>query len=494
MKLEKVNKTATNTVELLISVSGDEFEKALEAAYKKNAPKMSVPGFRKGHAPRKMLEKMYGEALFNEDALNDIVPAVYYQAVEESGINPCDRPDFNFPDLDKLDRSGFSFTATVTVMPEVEIENYKGIKAEKKSNEVSDADVEEELTRYRQRQSRLVDVEGRKTEMGDTVVFDFEGFTDGKAFDGGKAENYSLKLGSGQFIPGFEEQMVGYEAGTEFSVNVKFPDEYHSADLKGKDAEFKIKLHSIKKEELPDLDDEFAKDISEFDTLEEFKADIRKKLQERKDAEVENDIYDKLTDKIVELVQGEIPECLYEQEVDNQLHNFEQRISSQGLSLDGYLKYTGQDKASLRGMFRANAEKQVKLRLALEKIAEKEKIIIEESDIEEQYKKLAEAYNLEDVEKIKNPETTDYITKDISLQKAYELVKANAEITEEKKTPAAKKSSAKTSAKKASEESQPEVKKSASKKTSTTKTSSKTASGTAKKSSASGKTKSEKKE
>ena len=207
----------------------------------------------------------------------------YYKAVEESKINPCDRPDFDFPDLDKIDRNGFSFTAKVTVMPEIAIKDYKGIKAEKISNEVTDNEVEEELARYQQRQSRLVDVEGRKTENGDTVVFDFEGFVDGVAFDGGKAENYSLKLGSGQFIPGFEEQMVGYDADSEFSVNVKFPEDYHSEDLKGKDAEFKIKLHAIKKEELPALDDEFAKDVSEFDTLDEFKADIIKKLQERKD-------------------------------------------------------------------------------------------------------------------------------------------------------------------------------------------------------------------
>ena len=443
MKLEKVNKTATNTVELLISISGEEFEKALETAYKKNGSKMTVPGFRKGHAPRKMLEKMYGEALFNEDAINDILPGAYYKALEEAKINPCDRPEFDFPDLDKLDRNGFSFTAKVTVMPEISIKNYKGIKAEKITDEVTDNEIADELARYQQRQSRLVDVEDRKTEEGDTVVFDFEGFVDGKAFEGGKAENYSLKLGSGQFIPGFEEQMIGFDAGSEFSVNVKFPEDYHSEDLKDKDAEFKIKLHSIKKEELPALDDEFAKDVSEFDTLDEFKADISKKLQERKDASSENDIYDKLTNAVVDLVEGEIPDCLYTQEIDNQLHDFEHRLSSQGLTLDGYLKYTGQDMESIKAMFRPNAEKQVKLRFALEKIAELEKIIIEESDIDEQYKKLAEAYKIDDVEKVKNAETTEYITKDLALQKAYELVKANAVITEAKKKAPAKKDAAK---------------------------------------------------
>ncbi|PWM45895.1 MAG: trigger factor [Clostridiales bacterium] len=466
MKLEKVNKIATNTVELLISISGEEFEKALETAYKKNVSKMTVPGFRKGHAPRKMLEKMYGEAMFNEDALNDILPGAYYKAVEESKINPCDRPDFDFPDLDKIDRNGFSFTAKVTVMPEIAIKDYKGIKAEKISNEVTDNEVEEELARYQQRQSRLVDVEGRKTENGDTVVFDFEGFVDGVAFDGGKAENYSLKLGSGQFIPGFEEQMVGYDADSEFSVNVKFPEDYHSEDLKGKDAEFKIKLHAIKKEELPALDDEFAKDVSEFDTLDEFKADIIKKLQERKDSAVENDVYEKLTNAVVDLVEGEIPECLYTQEADNQLHDFEHRLSSQGLTLEGYLKYTGQDVESIKAMFRPNAEKQVKLRFALEKIAELENVIVEESDIDEQYKKLAEAYKIEDVEKVKNAETTEYITKDLSLQKAYEFVKANAVLTEEKKKAPAKKPAAKADD---STEKKSAAKKTAAKKTTATK-------------------------
>ena len=283
MILEKVTDVETNVVELEIAVTAEEFAPAVEQSYRKNIGKMNIPGFRRGKAPRKMVEKMYGSGVFYDDAVNSLYPKAYQDAVEEAKIEPVDKAEI---EVTSIDESGFKFKAKVTVKPKVEVNEYKGISVEKISNEVTDEDVENELKGYQQRQSRLVDVTDRATENGDTVVFDFEGFIDGKAFDGGKAEGYTLKLGSGQFIPGFEEQLVGKNINDEFAINVTFPENY-TDELKGKAAEFKIKLHEIKKEELPELDDEFVKDVSEFDTLADFKEDLRKKLVEKKNSETE---------------------------------------------------------------------------------------------------------------------------------------------------------------------------------------------------------------
>ena len=463
MKLEKITKKENNRVELEITVPAAEFDAACEAAYKKNIKRMNIQGFRPGKAPRKMVEKMYGEGVFYEDAINSLYPDAYEAAVKEAGIEPVDRADVDV--LDMGAGKDFKFKATVTVKPEITVKEYKGLKIEKTPVVVTDEDVEAELGRYQARQSRLITVADRKSALGDTVEFDFEGFVDGKAFEGGKAENYSLKLGSGQFIPGFEDQMVGHKAGDEFSVNVKFPDDY-TEELKGKDAEFKIKLHEIKIEELPELNDEFAKDVSEFDTLDAFKADLRAKLTEQKNKDAESEVDYKLADAIAALCEGDVPACMFEQEIDINMQNFERRLMSQGLSLQKYAELTGQELSKMRDAFRPNAEMDVKMRLALEKIASLEGIIVEDKDIEEAYKNLADATK-KTVEEIRCDYVTENITKDLIVQKAYDAVRAAAEITEAKaKKPAAKKTAKKAepAAEKASAEKKPAAKKTTAKK------------------------------
>lgn len=470
MKLEKINRKEHNVVELEITVEAAVFEQACEEAYRKQVVRMEIPGFRKGKAPRKMIEKMYGEGIFFEEAANALYPDAYEAAVKEAGIEPVDRANIDVVDLGA--GKDFRFTATVTVKPDVTVGEYKGLTIEKISTAVTDADVENELKHYQERQSRLVTVEGRKSENDDTLVFDFEGFVDGKAFDGGKAENYSLKLGSGQFIPGFEEQLVGHEPGDEFSVFVKFPEEY-TADLKGKDAEFKIKVHEIKKEELPELNDDFAKDVSEFDTLEAFKADLKEKLQARRNADADADADYKLSAAIAGLVEGDIPACMYDEEIDLNMKNFERRLMTQGLSLQKYAELTGQDLSKMRDAFRPNAEMSVKVRLALEKIASAEGIIVDSDEIDKAYENLAAA-SQKKVEEIRCDYLTTNITKDLVIDKAYECVKSNAVFTEEK-AKAAKKTTAKKTAKKAETEDEAATEEKPAKKTTAKKTTAKKA-------------------
>lgn len=468
MTLNSQNKTDKNTVELVITVPADEFDAAVERSYRKNITKMNVPGFRKGKAPRRMVEKMYGAEVFYDDAINEIYPDAYEAAVTEAKIEPVDRASV---EIVSVDENGFKFKATVTVKPEVEIKDYKGIKVEKDAVKVTAAEVDTEVKAYQKRQGRLIDAEeDAVTKKGDTVTFDFDGYVDGKQFDGGKAEDYDLVLGSGQFIPGFEDQMIGKKAGEQFSVNVKFPEDYHAEELRGKDAEFKINLKAIRTEELPELDDEFAKDVSDFDTLKEFKDDIKKKIKERKEQEAEYKVEKAISDKLAELIKADIPQCMFDTEINRQLQDFEQRFASQGLSLEQYMKYTGATLDSLKNMFRETAERDVKTRLALEKIAELEGIVITDAEVDEEYNKYASEMAVE-VEKLKNDYVTEQIMKDLTVKKAFEAVKNNAEITEkaaEKKT-AAKKTSEKTEEKPAAEK-KPAAKKPAAKKTAEKKT------------------------
>ena len=468
MTLNSQNKTDKNTVELVITVPADEFDAAVERSYKKNIAKMNVPGFRKGKAPRRMVEKMYGAEVFYDDAINEVYPDAYEAAVAEAKIEPVDRASV---EIVSVDENGFKFKATVTVKPEVEIKDYKGIKVEKDAVKVTAAEVDAEVKAYQKRQGRLIDAEeDAVTKEGDTVTFDFDGYVDGKQFDGGKAEDYDLVLGSGQFIPGFEDQMIGKKAGEQFSVNVKFPEDYHAEDLKGKDAEFKINLKAIRTEELPELDDEFAKDVSDFDTLKEFKDDIKKKIKERKEQEAEYKVEKELSDKLAELVKADIPQCMFDNEITRQLQDFEQRFASQGLSLEQYMKYTGATLDSLKDMFRETAEKDVKTRLALEKIAELEGIVITDAEVDEEYNKYASEMSI-DVEKLKSDYVTEQIMKDLTVRKAFEAVKNNAEIAEKaaaKKT-AAKKTPAKAEEKPAAEK-KPAAKKTAAKTTAAKKT------------------------
>lgn len=427
MKLMKAEKTGTNQYQLEIAVGAEEFEAACIKAYQKNIKRINVPGFRKGKAPRKIVEKMYGEGVFYEDAINSLYPAAYTQAVEEAGIIPVDRPEV---DMSEVDKNGFTFKATVTVKPEVAVKDYKGIHAVKYIPEVGDEEVKAELARIQERAGRIITVEDRPAQLGDTAVIDFEGFCDGAAFEGGKGEKFPLQLGSGQFIPGFEDQVVGKTIGEEFDVNVTFPEEYGEQGLAGKAATFRCKLHEIKSKELPELDDELAKDMSEFSTLEELKADIKQKALERKQRAAQDDVENRLIDSIIENMEAEIPQCMFEQRIDQSVREFDYRLQSQGLNLDSYLKYTNSDMETMRKTFAAQAEKQVKIRLALEKIVELEGLTASEAEIEEEFEKLAKNYNMK-AEDVKKALSAKDVALDLAVNKAIDLVRESAVITEE---------------------------------------------------------------
>lgn len=438
MSLISSNKTATNTVELEVAVSAEQFQDAIMKAYRKNVKKIALPGFRKGKAPKAMIEKMYGADFFYEDAINMIYPQAYSEAVDEAKIQPVDRADVH--DL-KINEggAGFTFKATVTVKPEVEVKDYKGIKAEKTIETIMAADVNAELDQMRDRNGRLVAVENRAAKKGDTATIDYEGFVDGVAFQGGKGEAFPLVLGSGQFIPGFEDQVIGKKPGEEFDVNVTFPEVYHAENLQGKDATFKVKLHSLQEKELPALDDEFAKDVSEFDTLADLKKDIKEKLQAKADKKAQDDVENELITTVINNMVVELPQCMIDHKVDEMVNDFNYRLQSQGMNLEMYLHYTGMEMDSFRESFKESAERQVKIRLALEKIVELEGITASEEDINAEYEKLAKNYGME-VEKIKNYIKADDIAEDVKVNKAIDLVRNSAEITEKKVKKTASKS------------------------------------------------------
>ena len=421
---ECTKKEEANAYELVVSVDGETFEKAINKVYKKEVKKINIQGFRKGKAPRRIIEKMYGTEVFYDDAMQDCYPEALYAAAEEAGVKIV-----AVESLEAIEASaeGFTFKAQVIVEPEMEIDGYKGIEIEKKSTEVTDELIEKEIEQVRERNSRLVTVEDRAAENGDTAVIDFEGFVDGEAFEGGKSEGYNLSLGSGNFIPGFEEQIVGHKAGEEFSIFVNFPEEYQAEKLQGKEAEFKIVLHEIKTKELPEVDDEFVQDVSDKETLEEYKEELRETVGKRLVDEAEKDVDDKIAEKRMELVQGEIPEAMYENQTNEMIRDFENRLRSQGLDMDTYMRYMGMDVNALKGMYRTDAEKRVKLRLALETIAKKENIEVTEADLDEEYGKLAETYKM-DVDKVKAAIAADSLSEDVRVQKALDLVKASAVI------------------------------------------------------------------
>lgn len=424
MSLKASNKVDTNRVELEVAVDPEAFEAAVSKAYKKNIQRMNVPGFRKGKAPRHLVEKMYGTGVFYEDAVNDLYPTALDEAINESGYEYVeDKIDLDVISVGK--EEGLVFKAVITVKPEVEVGEYKGLKADKKVEEVTDADVDKEVEKLQDRNSRLVAVEGRAAENGDTVTFDFEGFVDDKAFDGGKAENYTLTLGSGQFIPGFEDQLAGKNTDDEFDVNVTFPEDYNAEELAGKPAVFKCKLHEIKTRELPELNDEFAKDVSEFDTLDELKNDLKDKLQHQREHAAEDAFESQLLEQLVSGLKAEIPEAMFERRVDESVREFEYRLQSQGLNLDTYLQYTGMDMDAFRKGFREQAEKQVKIRLVLEKIAALEEIAPTEEELDAEFAKLAEQYKM-DVEKVKAFIPAKELSKDLAVGKAMDMVKETA--------------------------------------------------------------------
>ena len=389
---------------------------------------MAVPGFRKGKAPRALIEKTYGTGVFYETAMNDVYPVALDEAIKESGYEYVeDKIDL---DVVSVGPEGLVFKAVITVKPEVKVKGYKGLKATKKVEPVTDEDVQAELTRLQERNARMVSVEDRAAEMGDTVTFDFEGFVDEVAFEGGKGENHALVLGSGQFIPGFEEQLVGAVVDAELDINVTFPEEYHAAELAGKPAVFKCKVHKIEKKELPEIDDELIKDSSDFDTVEAFKEDAKKRMEEQRTKIAEDAVNEQLADALIGCLKADVPAAMYERTIDDRIQDFAYRLQSQGLSLDMYMQYTGMDTEKFRDSFREQAEKQVKLRLALEAVAKAEKIEVTEEDIEAEYAKFAEQYNME-VDKIKAAIPASELTKDLSVSKAMTFITEQAAITEE---------------------------------------------------------------
>mgnify|MGYP000762828974 CR=1 FL=1 len=445
MNLISCEKLEKSMVELQFSIDAETFKAAVNNAFKREGKKYAIPGFRKGKAPRHMIEKMYGSDIFHYDAVNDLFPEAYEAAVKEAKIDVVGRPDPEVVSMSEAD--GVVLKVKVAVKPEVELGEYAGLTVTKEAKNVNEADVDAEVKRMQDRNGRLLTREGA-AENGDTVDIDFEGFVDGKAFEGGKAEHHELTLGSGAFIPGFEDQLIGCKAGDEKDVVVTFPEEYHAEELKGKDATFKIKLHQIKRKELPTLDDEFAKDVSEFDTLDEYKNSLREKLQSDREKQEEMNVENQIFDALIEKVQGEIPEEMYEQEVEESINNFAYRLQSQGLNLETYLKYTGMDVNAIKEQFRPQSEKQLKLRLALEKIAELENLEVSDEAVEEEYEKLAKQYNME-VAQIKNLVAETQIRADLKNQKAIDFVKENASVKAEKP---AKKTTRRKSTKKAAEE------------------------------------------
>ena len=426
MEIIRNEKVAENTVELEFKVSAEEFEKALTAAFRKANKEITVPGFRKGKAPRNVVEKMFGQEIFFNDAIDEILPQAYEDAVKEAGLVVVARPELDIPTCTR--EEGFTVKATLTTYPEVKLGQYKGLKVEKTVIPVSDELIEAELMNMQERNARLVSVSDRAAQLDDTANIDFEGFADGVAFEGGKGEGFDLLLGSGQFIPGFEEQIVGHNIGDEFDVEVTFPTEYHAEDLAGKPAVFKTKLNDLKVKELPEIDDEFAKDVSEFDTLEELKANIKEVKGEEADRAAELDMENKLVSQVVEGMEANIPEAMFETRVDDMVNDFANRLSQQGLSIELYLQYTQMDMESFRKTFREQAEEQVKIRLALEAVVKAEDITASDEEYEEELMKAATAYNFP-LPELRKMIPVEEVKHDLAVQKAIDFIKTNAEIT-----------------------------------------------------------------
>ncbi len=421
--LKSKNQIETNKYELEIEVSAEKFEEAIQKVYLKQKSKIAIDGFRPGKAPRKMIEKAYGEAVFFEDAVNELYGETIDAAVKESDLEVVGVENIEVTEVSK--ETGVKFKGVFITKPVVEIKDYKGIKVAKTVNDVTDEMVDHEISHMLERNSRTVNIDDRACELGDDVVIDFEGFKDDVAFEGGKAEKFNLKLGSGQFIPGFEDQVAGHNIGDEFDINVTFPENYQAEELAGAPVVFKIKLHEIKKTELPELDDDFVKDTTEFETVDELKADVKKHLEEdankRADAEVEGKIFD----AVIEKLEGEIPQIMFDNKVNDMVEDLNQRLAQQGLTLEMYMQFTGLTIESVKETYKEQAEKQVKLRLALEKIAELESIVATEEDIEKEFEAISAAYNMP-VETVKQYIQPENIKLDVEVGKAADLVKAEA--------------------------------------------------------------------
>lgn len=428
----QVENLEKNMAKLTVEVSPEDFEKAVQAVYMRNKNKITIPGFRKGKAPRIMIEKMYGAGIFYEDAANALIQEEYPKAAEESKLDIVSQPEIDIVQIEK--GKSFIFTAEVAVKPEVTLGEYKGVEVEVSPVEVTEEEVAAELKREQENNSRTIDVDDRAVEQGDMVTLDFEGFVDGEAFEGGKGTDYPLTIGSNSFIPGFEDQLVGAQIGEEKEVNVTFPENYHANDLAGKPAVFKCTVKTIKVKELPELDDEFAKDVSEFDTLEEYKADIEKNLRERKEEVAKREKEDKAVDAVIANAQMDIPEPMIQSQINQLMQDFIRRMQAQGLSIDQYYQFTGLDNAKVQEQMRPQALKRIQSRLVLEKIAEVENIQISDEKFEEEVKRMADMYKME-ADKLKEM-MGDYekeqIKMDMAVQEAVTLVADAAKIVEKK--------------------------------------------------------------
>ncbi len=418
----QVENLEKNMVKLTIEVPAEELEKAMQAAYLKEKSRISLPGFRKGKVPRAMIEKMYGPEIFFEDAANMLITQEYPKAVEESGADIVSRPEIDVTQIEK--GKPFIFTAEVAVRPEVTLGEYKGISVTKTDITVTEEELNEEIDKERKSNARTITVEDRAVADGDTAVIDFEGFVDGIAFEGGKSENHSLVIGSHSFIEGFEEQLIGKNSGDEFDVNVTFPEEYHAEELAGKPAVFKVKINEIKTEELPELDDEFAQDVSEFDTLEEYKKDVEKKLVERKEAEGKRAQENEAIDKIVEASKMEIPDVMVDSQARSMVDDFANRISQQGLSMEQYMQFSGTNMEQMLEQMQPEALKRIQSTLVLEEIAKKEDIQVSEEDVDAEIQKMAGMYGMqaEQLKEYMGESEKESMKMEIAVQKAIDLI------------------------------------------------------------------------
>ena len=419
MNLVKSEKKEHSMHYLEIAIDKATFDAAVDKVYRKQVKNINVPGFRKGKAPKSVIEKMYGKGVFYEDAINDLIPENYEAAVKEADIIPVGQPEI---DIVSIDENGLVLSANIPVKPEMQIKDYKGVEAVKNVEEATDEQVDREIEMLRERNSRELEITDEAAQMGDIVKIDFDGSVDGVPFDGGKGNDYSLKLGSGSFIPGFEEQIAGHNIGEEFDVNVTFPEDYHAEELAGKASVFKTKVNAISRIELPVLDDEFAKDASEFDTLDELKADIKAKIQDRHNKQAENEFEEKLIEALIEKLEGEIPEAMFVNETENFVRDFDNRLRSQGMDMNLYFKYTGLTIDALREQMRPQAERQVKARLALEAIATAEGVVASEQEINDEYQRIADAYHIE-LDQVKSMLDDASIIADIQVKKAMDIVK-----------------------------------------------------------------------
>ncbi|MBO4452809.1 MAG: trigger factor [Clostridia bacterium] len=422
----KSKEIETNKYEFQFLIEKAKFDEEVNKVFRKNAAKINVPGFRKGKAPRHIIEKMYGSAVFYDEAIDNLLPDAYEQALADTKLKAVSRPEI---EIVSIDDKGVTVKAAVFTEPPVTVSEYKGLKVDREAVTVSDEDVMKEIDSVRERNSRMLTVDDRPAQNGDETVIDFEGFVDGVAFEGGKGEKYNLVLGSGSFIPGFEDQVVGHSIGEEFDITVKFPEDYGAEELAGKESVFKIKLHEIKKKELPELDDEFVKDVSEFNTVDEYKADVKAKITERREHEADHKLEHALIHALLEKTEVNVPKCMVDSEIDGYIRDYDYRLKSQGGSLEMYYKYTGMTEENLRGNFKEEAEEQVKTRLALAEVAKKEKIKALKKDLDEEYKKIASGYNV-DIETVKNSIPESSLSEDIVLRKAIEFVKENAVINQ----------------------------------------------------------------